>query len=61
MIKHTCMMRLNATKGLKGRLPFRLGTTSYILPSDMITNVAMLAPFVDDVELLFFELEELLQ
>src|SRR6056297_2589821 len=40
---------------LKGRFPFRLGTTSFILPADIVPNVEALAPFVDDVELLLFE------
>ena len=42
-------------KGLKGRLPFRLGTTSYIIPDDVLPNVRWLAPRVDDVELVLFE------
>ena len=45
-------------KTLKGRFPFRLGTTSYIVPADMETNVRKLADVVDDVELLFFESHE---
>jgi sugar phosphate isomerase/epimerase len=44
---------------LAGRFPFRLGTTSYIVPADMETNVRILADKVDDVELLFFESHEL--
>jgi sugar phosphate isomerase/epimerase len=42
---------------LSGRFPFRLGTTSYIIPADMITNVERLSLLVDDIELLFFEAE----
>ncbi|OGR02472.1 MAG: hypothetical protein A2520_04055 [Deltaproteobacteria bacterium RIFOXYD12_FULL_53_23] len=34
---------------------WRLGATSCVLPADIITNVRMLAPLVDDVQLLFFE------
>jgi sugar phosphate isomerase/epimerase len=40
---------------LKGRYPFRLGTTSFIYPAGWAQNVARLAPIVDEVELLFFE------
>jgi sugar phosphate isomerase/epimerase len=40
---------------LKNAFPFRLGTTSFILPAGYGENVAFLAPLVDDVELLFFE------
>lgn len=36
----------------------RLGTTSYIYPADIITNVRKLARFVDDVELIIFQAEE---
>lgn len=45
-------------KSLKNRFPFRLGTTSYIIPADLITNVRFLAPLVDDIELLLFEAED---
>lgn len=34
---------------------FRIGTTSYILPADILPNVVYLAPRVDDVELVLFE------
>ncbi len=44
--------------GLKGRFPFRLGTTSYIIPADILPNVEFLAPLVDDVELVLFESDE---
>ena len=37
---------------------FRLGVTSYVHPADIIPNVEAVAPFVDDVELVFFESEE---
>ncbi len=43
---------------LAGRFPFRLGTTSYIVPADLATNVRALAGKVDDIELLFFESHE---
>ncbi|MDI9571369.1 MAG: cobamide remodeling phosphodiesterase CbiR [Pseudomonadota bacterium] len=40
---------------LKGRFPFRLGTTSYILPDAILPNVRFLAPLVDEIELVLFE------
>jgi len=42
----------------KHKLPFRLGTTSYIWPDDILPNVRQLAPLVDDVELVLFESDE---
>jgi sugar phosphate isomerase/epimerase len=41
--------------GIKGKLPFRIGATSYVLAADMLTNVRHLAGRVDDIELLVFE------
>lgn len=41
--------------GIKGRFPFRIGATSYVLAADMLTNVRFLADRVDDIELLVFE------
>ena len=35
----------------------RIGTTSYILPDDILPNVRYLAPLVDDIELVLFESE----
>ena len=43
---------------LRGRFPFRLGTTSYIIPADIVPNVQALAGVVDDVELVLFEAED---
>lgn len=34
------------------------GTTSYVLPADLLPNVRLLAPYVDDIELILFEGEE---
>ena len=42
-------------KSFKGRYPFRLGTTSFIYPDLYSENVKNLGPFVDEIELLFFE------
>jgi sugar phosphate isomerase/epimerase len=44
-------------RGMKGSFPFRLGTTSYILPAPIIPNLRFLAPYVDEVELVLFESE----
>jgi len=41
-----------------GRLPFRLGTTSYILPDEILPNARYLAGRVKDVELVLFEVDE---
>ncbi|HOU23833.1 MAG TPA: cobamide remodeling phosphodiesterase CbiR [Anaerolineae bacterium] len=37
---------------------FRIGTTSYIIPADILPNVAYLAPQVEDVQLVLFETDE---
>ena len=42
-----------------GRLPFRLGTSSYIIPADILPNVDFLKDKVDDIELVLFESKEL--
>ncbi len=46
-------------KSLKKRFPFRSGTSSYIIPSDILDNVNVLAETVDDIELLLFESDEI--
>ncbi len=38
--------------------PFRLGTTSYILPDDILPNVRFLAGKVQDIELVLFEVDD---
>jgi len=43
---------------VKPRLSFRLGSTSYVYPADILPNVRKLAPLVDDVELVLFEVNE---
>lgn len=40
---------------MKTTRPFRLGTTSFILPDHIIPNVKALGPHVDEIELLVFE------
>jgi sugar phosphate isomerase/epimerase len=42
-------------KCFKRRYPFRLATTSFIYPEDYVPNVRRLGPYVDEIELLFFE------
>jgi len=44
---------------LKKRFPFRLGTTSYIVPAEILPNVRTLAERVDDVEVVLFESDEI--
>ncbi len=53
MERHVAMD--NGWPDLKGRFPFRLGTTSYILPAPILPNVRFLAPLVDEIELVLFE------
>jgi sugar phosphate isomerase/epimerase len=43
---------------MKTQLPFRLGSTSYVYPANIVANVRRLAPLVDDVELVLFEVNE---
>jgi sugar phosphate isomerase/epimerase len=38
--------------------PFRLGTTSYIIPDDILPNVRYLAGKIQDVELVMFEVDD---
>jgi len=42
----------------KQRFPFRFGTTSYIIPADIIPNVEFLKDKVDDIEIVLFESDE---
>ena len=37
---------------------FRLGTTSYIIPDEILPNVRFLAGKVQDVELVLFEVDD---
>ena len=39
-------------------LPFRLGSTSYVYPDDILPNVRRLSPLVEDIELVLFEVPE---
>ena len=45
--------RLNAR-----RLPFRLGTTSYVIPADLVANARFLSTRVHDMQLVLFDLPD---
>lgn len=40
---------------LKKQLPFRVATTSYIIPDSICSNALVLGPLVDEIELVLFE------
>lgn len=40
------------------QLPFRVGTTSYIVADDLVANAAFLAPHVQDMQLVLFDLPD---
>ena len=42
-------------KSYKRMFPFKIGTTSFIYPDNYVRNVNMLAPYLDEIELIFFE------
>jgi len=42
-------------KNYRGKFPFKLATTSYIYPDEIIPNVVRLGPFFDEIELVLFE------
>jgi sugar phosphate isomerase/epimerase len=42
-------------KDYRGRFPFKLATTSYIYPDEIVPNVVRLGPFFDEIELVLFE------
>ena len=44
---------------IKNKFPFRIGTSSYIIPDDIIPNIKFLASQVDDIEILLFESDEI--
>jgi sugar phosphate isomerase/epimerase len=48
-------LHLQLPKSCKNRYPFKLGTTSFIYPENYVPNAHMLGPYVDDIELIFFE------
>ena len=52
------MLRDVAEMSWLDKLPFRLGTTSYIIPADILPNLRYLAGKVRDVELVLFDVDE---
>jgi sugar phosphate isomerase/epimerase len=42
-------------KSYKGHFPFKICTTSFIYPDMYAPNVTMLGPYMDEIELLFFD------
>lgn len=40
---------------LKNKFPFRLSTTSYIIPAPILPNLRFLGPHLDEVEIVLFE------
>jgi len=42
-------------RNCKGRFPFKLATTSYIYPDQIIPNVGKIGPYLDEIELVLFE------
>jgi sugar phosphate isomerase/epimerase len=48
-------MYLALPKSYKGMFPFKIGTTSFIYPDSYVQNVQMLAPYLDEIELILFE------
>ncbi len=44
---------------IKNKFPFRIGTSSYIIPDEIIPNIKYLANKVDDIEILLFESDEI--
>ena len=44
---------------IKNKFPFRIGTSSYIIPDDIIPNIKYLSKEVDDIEILLFESDEI--
>ncbi|MEI8132912.1 MAG: cobamide remodeling phosphodiesterase CbiR [Leptolinea sp.] len=43
---------------LPANLPFRIGTTSYIIPADILPNARYLAGKIQDIQLVLFEMED---
>jgi sugar phosphate isomerase/epimerase len=42
-------------KSYKFTFPFKIATTSFIYPDHYVQNINMLAPYLDEIELIFFE------
>lgn len=52
-------LNIQRNQSLKNLFPFRLGTTSYVIPAGLLQNAFFLADKVDDIELVFFESDEI--
>ncbi len=48
-------MYTSLSKSYRRFFPFKIATTSYIYPDHIIPNVEMLAPYLDEIELVLFE------
>jgi sugar phosphate isomerase/epimerase len=48
-------MHPSLPKSYKRAFPFKIATTSFIYPDHYVQNVMMLAPYLDEIELIFFE------
>jgi len=48
-------MNSSILNNYRKRFPFKLATTSYIYPDEIVPNVIRLAPFFDEIELVLFE------
>ena len=46
-------------RSVKGAYPFRTAATSFVYPADYLPNVRRLAPYFDEIELLFYEAQGL--
>ena len=46
-------------EGIKSKFNFLIGTTSYIIPADLLPNARYLADKVDDIQILLFESDEI--
>jgi len=46
------------TKSYKGWYPFKIGTTSFIYRDFYVPNVKLLGPYLDEIELLIFESDQ---
>ena len=49
------MQFTNLSQSHKNRYPFTLSAPSFIYPADYLTNVKLLAPYLDEIELIFFD------
>ncbi len=59
MVDNNYTLTINRAGDIKGRLPFRLGCTSFVFPADVLPNVKVLSEHVDDIEILRFESDEI--